>query len=185
MLKSRCSLFTVVFLGGLVFPCAAQRFTIPTIPDFPVFSSSGKAFGQLAGLGCTGAGDPHFSGFSVLSMDMGVQTPSTTAVGSAAGRPYFPDIHINKPLDDCTPLMFAQLASGKHIATATITVLDGSNNQLFVVALKEVFLTSQQLAESGGGISENLSLAFGQITMTHVPSGKTSGWDVLANKALP
>lgn len=143
-------------------------------------------YGNVTGLNCQGASVPAFPGFTVYTFSFAdaVKTAPGAAGGGPAGRPTFPNISLTKGLDDCTPLLFGAVAKGTRFPNVTLTVgLLGTTTTLLLVTLQDVFLTSESFTENGADgnvrdLDEVVTLAYSKITITHVPSGKSFGWDV-------
>jgi type VI secretion system secreted protein Hcp len=163
-------------LGVLLLPIAL----IAQVPPTPE-----TIFGD-AGLACQGAGNSSYPGFLAYTFNFS-STNKANAGGGGGGRVVFPDVSVTKGLDDCTPLLLQAVATGKRIPTVTLTLVKGTAT-ILILKLEEVVVTGQQFAEDGADaanvrdVDETVTLAFQKITITHVPSGKSFGWNVATNK---
>ena len=145
-------------------------------------------FGQIAGLGCTGSGPAASPGFAIKTFALSDAATASSAgsTGKGSGLPTFPDIRIVKGLDDCTPLLFGGVARENHFTSGTITVYTpGGTSKLLLVELTDVFLTGDTFTEGAANeLDELVTVTYSKIRITHIPSGKTFGWDVKAGKAF-
>lgn len=140
-------------------------------------------FGNVSGLACQGAGVPAFPGFTVFVFTFADAVKSGGS-GAASGAPVFPDIAMTKGLDDCTPLLFGAVATGKRFPTVTFTVVSGNPAApLLIVTLQNVFFTSDRFTEDGADgnirdLDELVTMNYDRITIKHVASGNTFTFDV-------
>ncbi len=170
--------FTVL---GLLAPMAMAQ--VPPSPEV--------IYGNATGLNCQGAGVPAFPGFTVYTFSFAdaVKGGGVDRSGKEnGGTPTFPDIVLTKGLDDCTPLLFGAVAKGSHFKTLTLTVAVGTST-LLLVTLQDVSFTSESFTENGADgnvrdLDEVVTIAYGKITITHVPSGTSFGWDSAKNKPI-
>ena len=142
-------------------------------------------FAKFDTLSCRGANDLEFPGFSaVFSISFGA---TETATATLVGRPMFEDIKLVKTLDDCTPLLFKNLAQGPRLASVTIhMVTPGTGTapptRILDILLEQVLVTGDEFAEAAGGRpSEVVSLSWTKITITHVPTGNKFTWNRVTN----
>ena len=61
---------------------------------------------------------------AVNSFSLGASVPVTNGYISYAGKVSFTSVNIGKPLDKSSPLLAYYCASGQHITTAKLTVVD-------------------------------------------------------------
>jgi type VI protein secretion system component Hcp len=148
-------------------------------------------FGDITSLSCQGAADKTFPGFAVITFTFGDTIPVLPFTGGGGGggittgKPTFPDISVVKGLDDCTPLLFGGVALGTRFRTASLTVVPkGSKVAVLLVELSDVIITSDKFTEGAAKeLDEVITLNYGKITITHVPSGKTFTFDVRTGRA--
>ncbi len=150
-------------------------------------------FLNLAGIAGSSTDATFKNQLNVADFSYSITTP-VVAIGT--GKAVFGDFVIDAVPDASAPLLFSYAASGKHIASAllSVTKADGSvNKQYLQYTLSDVVVTSLKTTVSvGSGAVEQFSLSYSKITVTYTPydsTGKqlakiTAGWDVKANKAL-
>lgn len=116
--------------------------------------------GQLTVLGLT----PSRQAVDVQSWSWGVTSNATLAAGTlSSGRPVVSDLQITKTVDASSPLFVAGATSGKHYATAQLTLYQGGEKPIeyYTYELTDVIITSVQQAGSGNEVpNEQVSLAF-------------------------
>jgi len=168
---SRRAAMALLFFGALAaLPRSAQA------DEKPIF-------GEISGVSCKGASDGAFPGFAVASFSFGdtnVSTIGSATGGAGAGKVTFQDISITKGLDDCTPALFEAVAKGTPSSTASLTVVQkGTRLPILKIQLSHVVVTSDKFVEGAANeLDEVITLAYSQITITHVPSGKSVIIDV-------
>ena len=116
--------------------------------------------GQLTVLGLT----PSRQAVDVQSWSWGVTSNATLATGTlSSGKPVVSDLQITKTVDASSPLFVAGATSGKHYATAQLTLYQGGEKPIeyYTYELTDVIITSVQQAGSGNEVpNEQVSLAF-------------------------
>jgi len=139
------------------------------------------------GLSCT---TPAGTGmFSALSWGFGATLPVTSSTGSGAassGKATLSDVAISKRTDSCSPLLFGDVALGRHIKKVTILQQDGNKDDVFQLTLEEVIISSYQLSGDEGHEvpTEQISLNYAKITIKDMITGTTFGWNVALNRGL-
>jgi type VI secretion system secreted protein Hcp len=127
---------------------------------------------------------------AVFSLGLGGTNTSTIAAGTGgagAGKATFADVRLVKTLDDCTPPLLTALATGQHLATVKISVVNPATGtspmtRILEILLENVFISGDEFAEAvGGRPSEVVTLAWEKITVTHVPSGAKFTWNKVLN----
>jgi type VI protein secretion system component Hcp len=148
-------------------------------------------FAKFDALTCQGAMDRDFPGSAVFSIGFGgTAVPGAAGGGIGAGRSMFADIKLVKTLDDCTPLLFQNLAKGARLNTVNITIVtpataDTPARALLKIVLDTVFITSDEFTEAvGGRPAEVVTLSWQKITITYMPTGTRFGWDKLTNSTF-
>ena len=125
--------------------------------------------------------------FDATSMSFGVsnQVIREGGGGTTAGRASFSDINLTKYIDASTPKLQEWVASGKHLRSVRLTLVDDrGKNELGSIALEDVLVTSDQISIAGGdsqGLGESVSFNFDRIELT--VSGVSFRWDVGAGRA--
>jgi len=139
------------------------------------------------GLSCTTQAGTGM--FNALSWGFGATLPVTTGPtgsGVSTGKASVSDVIISKRTDSCSPLLFGDVALGRHIKKVTILQQDGNKDDVFQLTLEEVIISSYQLSgdESHEVPTEQLSLNFTKITIKDMITGTTFGWNLALNKGL-
>jgi len=126
--------------------------------------------------------------FSALSWSFGAtQTINTTGGGGAgAGKANITDVSVTKRTDSCSPILFGDVATGKHIPKVTIVQQDNNRDDVFSVVLQDVIISSYQLNGNQGDEvpNEQISFNFAKITITDAISGTKFGWDLRLGRAF-
>jgi len=133
----------------------------------------------------------HKGEIEVLSWNWGLTAPAAPmASGAASGKPTARELHLTHMYDKASPLLAKAAAQGKRIKTAVLTAHSSGNGQkdFFKITLKDVFITSLSISAGGsaGEMTEELSLAFSEITLGYkpqLPTGAlgpevTMGWNL-------
>jgi type VI secretion system secreted protein Hcp len=140
----------------------------------------------VEGLSCTTSAGTGM--FPALSWSFGAtQTVSTTAGGGAgAGKANITDVTVTKRTDSCSPILFGDVATGRHIARVTIVQQDNNHDDVFNVVLQDVIVSSYQLSgtQSDEVPTEQISFNFARITLTDAISGNKFGWDLRLGRAF-
>ena len=131
---------------------------------------------------------------SAFSWGEHVQVVPTGGAGGGAGvgKVTIGDLQVVLPTSLASPLLMVSCASGRHHATAKLTVRrDGKVEDLLVIKLQDVMITSYRAGvnESDTIATDQISLAFQKIEMTVTSIGPKggpgqsvrAGWDVDAN----
>src|SRR3982750_1960596 len=98
----------------------------------------------------------HEKEIDVLSFSWGVSNPATIAAGGggiSSGKPQFQELSLTKYGDLATPPIMTSIASGKHIASAILTVMRSNGTGLgnyYTITLTDVLVTSVSTGGSGG-----------------------------------
>lgn len=126
--------------------------------------------------------------FNALSWSFGAnQASSSAALGGAAssGRVNIQNLTIVRAFDECSPRLFAAVASGQKQPQLILTQTDaGGKTVLMTVKLQNVGVANYQIGGSPGSDqpSEQISFSFTKISITNNVNGATAGWDVSTNK---
>jgi type VI secretion system Hcp family effector len=133
---------------------------------------------------------------AVKSFSFSASEPATIGTvggGGGAGKVTFDAFHIQKLYDSSSPTFLADLASGKHLSTVTVSFQKpGDSSDFLVYTFDDVLVTSyKQGGDAVAPLLENIGMDFGSVewklvdqnsdgSSTTVGSG---GWDVTQNKA--
>ena len=117
----------------------------------------------------------HASEIDVLSWSWGATNSGTTQMGGGggAGKTTFNDLTITKFVDSSSPVLFANLSTGKHMKTATLTVRNAGQRPVdyYTLTLNEVIISAIALSANSGDsrINESVTLDFASYTYTFLP----------------
>jgi len=138
------------------------------------------------GLLCTTSAGTQM--FPALTWSFGAtQTATTTGGGgTASGRANITDVSVSKRTDSCSPLLFGDVVSGRHVARVTIVQQDNNRDDVFTLVLEDVIVASYQLSGSHAEEvpTEQISFNFGRITITDNISGNRFRWDLRTGRAF-
>ena len=155
--------------------------------------AEGFAFLKLEGIDGESQDQDYPDQIQLQSMSFGVSNAGSFGYGTGGGtgKANIQDISCSKFVDKASVRLWQYCATGKHIPSATITLLKQSDEtkiDYYKYELTDVMITSYQKSASGGGDlpMESFSLAFAQIKTTYQPQGNTGdatgnvdfGWDL-------
>lgn len=157
---------------------------------------AGNMFLKLDGVDGESRVDGHTDEIDVLAWSWGLSQSGTTHQGSGggSGKVNVQDISITKMVDKASPTLDKFCASGKHIATGTLSINKMGETPLeyLKIELEEIIISSVSKGGSQGEdrISENFTLNFAKFKETYTVqedtggSGKAiiGGWDIAGNK---
>ncbi|MFL5861461.1 MAG: type VI secretion system tube protein Hcp [Solirubrobacteraceae bacterium] len=118
-------------------------------------------------------GEPHFVLLPLKSFSLGAQR--TVSIGSqtsgaGAGKVTFQSFKVVKALDDTSPALFLQLASGAHYNDVAIVIrrrVRDSSMPAFAYQMKLVFLTDIHITASANhGATETIQGETGSLTLS-------------------
>lgn len=117
----------------------------------------------------------------IMSFSLGASNPTTigSGGGGGAGKATLSSLNVMKMSDKASPVLFQNCCQGKHFPKATVTLHKAGGEEAvdyLVYELEHVFIESIQWSGSSGGDdrpAENLSLAFGKITVTYKEQTET------------
>jgi type VI secretion system secreted protein Hcp len=142
---------------------------------------------------------PAGQAIDVESYSWGVENPTTigsATSGAGAGKAKFNEFTIQKKIDEASPILFKQMATGTHSPTATLKLYKGgeskTGNPYVIYTFKTVFIT--KVDHSGGAPEqpeEEVTFVYGAVTLDTggtSPTGKPAatskfGWNQVLNKA--
>ena len=157
---------------GLVILYALPLFTLRGAMD--MFLKIAEAPGETTDKG-------HENEIDVLSWSWGMTNPGSFHNGGAGSSltPAGQDITITKYIDKASPTLMYKLFTGQQMASAILTVRRQSEYNPFdflKITLEPVLVTSYTTGDAGtgAGITENISLNFGKMSVDYretEPSG--------------
>ena len=152
-----------------------------------------EMFLKLAGIDGESTDAKHKGEIDVLAWSWGLsqEAPSHTGGGGGAGRVNVENISIQKLVDLASPLLLSYSATGKRIATGTLTTRKPGKAaaEFLLFKMTDVVVTSVHVAVSQdtNQPAENVALSFRKVEFDYrAPDGaeKFFKWDVTANKAF-
>lgn len=117
----------------------------------------------------------HEDEIQVLSWSWGMNQSGTMhlASGGGAGKVNVSDMVIAKYVDAASPNLAIACCKGTHFDEAVLTMRKAGDTPLdyLVITMKNVLITSVQVAGSSGGdmVSEQISLNFGSFKESYQP----------------
>jgi type VI secretion system secreted protein Hcp len=145
--------------------------------------------------------DAHEGEISINSWSWGMNQTGTmhVAKGGGGGKVDVQDISLTKLLDKSTPNLVQHCCKGTQFETATLVCRkasgDGGQLEYLTLEMKNVIITNVQGggSENDDNLFENVSLNFGEFTLTYVPQDNNGealpevgpiGWSMQTNKAI-
>jgi type VI secretion system secreted protein Hcp len=131
-------------------------------------------FLKITGIAGESVDKTHKEEIDVLAWSWGATQSGTTHQGSGggAGKANFQDISFTKYIDKGSPLLLMNLATGKHITEATLTVRKAGGTPLEYLKIKmtEIIVASVATGGSGGEdrLTENVTLNFAKFDLEYV-----------------
>ncbi len=109
-----------------------------------------------------------------------VATSGTTGSGGGTGKADLSDLVVTRRADGCTPVLFEDVVTGRHINKVTIVQQDSQKDDIFTVTLQDVIISSYQL---GGDQSselpvEHVGFNFAKICVADSVTGTKACWDL-------
>lgn len=103
-----------------------------------------------------------------------------TGTGGSVGKVAVSNLNVSKRADSCSPRLFADVVSGRHIKTVTI-VQENTRSEAFTVTLSDVIVSGYQLGgtESTELPTEQISFAFSKICLADQQSGTKTCYNPL------
>lgn len=155
-----------------------------------------SVFLKVDGVDGESTDDRHREEIELESWGFGVSNTGTAHMGgggAGAGKASVSDLSVTKSVDIATPALLQAAASGRRLASATLTARKTGEGQqdFLVIVMSPVLVTSCQLdmEVDGGRPTERVHLSFGKVQLTYTgqaPDGSpgptgTFGWDVTKN----
>lgn len=139
----------------------------------------------------------HAGEIDVLGWNWGMSQAAPSQPGGGgggAGKVTIQDLSFTKHTDKASPILMKYCASGRHVASAVLTVRKPGSRPLEYIrmTMTDVFIVSVTTGASGGEelLTEHVILKFAKVTFEYMPqkadgSGDVPvkmGWDIAANK---
>jgi type VI protein secretion system component Hcp len=152
---------------------------LSVVASLPAQTVKSTATIQSPNLGCTtslGSGT-----FTTLSWLLGGTNNINAIVGSGTQyKATLQNLSLTKLFDECSGALFKSVMTGSHMGAVTLTQHDATTNASVIrIDLQDAVVASYELAGSTASSqhSEQVSLTYSKITITHVPSGARFCWD--------
>lgn len=142
--------------------------------------------------------DEHTNEIDVLAWSWGLSQSGTFHMGGGggSGKANFQDISITKYVDKASMTLMGYIATGKHIAEATLVVRKAGGDkplEYIKIEMKQVMVTSVSTGGSGGEdqLTENITLNFAQVATFYKPQTEKGAdeaaidfkWNIATNKS--
>lgn len=136
-------------------------------------------FLKLDGIDGEATDRSHRGEVELLSWSWGVSNDTTAGSGggSGVGRATPQALVFVHRYDKASPPLAKLAITGRHIRNAVLTARRSGAGQrdFLVVTLKEVLVIAVQMADSGDGPVEQVSLRFGEIGFSYTPQTARGG----------
>jgi type VI secretion system Hcp family effector len=148
-------------------------------------NGQGREFGRKStiivtvdGLSCTTSAGTGM--FPALTWSFGATQTLSSATGGSASKANLSDVSITKRTDSCSPILFGDVVTGKHIRSVMIVQQDNNRDDVFSVKLEDVIISNYQLSGNHADEvpSEQISFNYAKITLTDAITGTKFGWDL-------
>ncbi len=143
----------------------------------------------------------HADEIAINSWSWGMNQSGTmhVAKGGGAGKVDVQDISLTRMVDKATPNLMQHCCKGTQFETATLVCRkasgDGGQLEYVTLEMKNVIITGVQAggSENDDNLFENVSLNFGQYTISYVPQDNDGsalpevgpvGWNMQTNEAI-
>lgn len=163
----------------------------------PSHAAAVDYFLKIDGIDGDSTAQGHENEIQAEAFSWGTSNASLATAGSAgAGKVAFQDLHFTASTGKASPKLMLACASGKHIATATLTCrkAGGTQQEFLVVKLKDIVVSSYQTGGSAGdeiGPTDQISLNFASVEYQYNQVDDrgqvlpiVTGYDLKQNKAL-
>jgi type VI secretion system secreted protein Hcp len=116
-----------------------------------------------------------------LTWNFGVNAPvSSTGGGGGTSKATLSDVNITRRADGCTPVLFEDVVTGRHISKVTIVQQDAQKDDVFTVTLQDVIISSYQIGGDQGSElpTEKIGFNFAKICIADSGTGTKACWDL-------
>ena len=129
------------------------------------------------------------STFGVQAWSWGASNPVTIGSaggGSGAGKASISSLNISKQFDQCSPVLFGAVVTGKSFSSLVLTQEDDKGAVVLTVTLSNLFVESWQMSGSVNEAqpSESVSFAFAKVCIAETAGGGKFCFDVAQNKTF-
>jgi type VI protein secretion system component Hcp len=106
-----------------------------------------------------------------------------TGSGAGTGKATTSNLVVQKMFDECSPLLFFDVTSGKVIKSVTLTQSDKKDRPVMTVKLTNAILVSYQLSGTQAIVDpmESISFAFEKICINNIASGSQACFNAATN----
>lgn len=155
-------------------------------------------FMKLEGINGESVDHAHGEEIDVLAWSWGMSQSGSMHIGGGggAGKVNVQDLSFTKYVDRSSPTLMLNCCTGKHIASALLTVRKAGENpvEYIKIEMTDVLIASISTGGSGGEdrLTENVTLNFAKVKNTYTPQDKAgaagaeveAGFDIEANVKL-
>jgi type VI secretion system secreted protein Hcp len=149
----------------------------------------GDIFLKLDGVTGGSTANGHAGEIDVESYSWGVTNTATPGLGvgggTGSGKAQFQSFSFVKRYDRSSPVLWSLVATGKHVSTATVTVLAAGSQgprPFMTYKFTDVILNGYQHSGAGTGAA-HVSFAYRKVETIHAPTGARRSWDIRSNTA--
>ncbi len=182
------STFTALFLCSIII-CSLFLFR-PIVPVQADNNPTAALFLKIDGLKGNSQNPNHKDEFDIHSFnwDESIKVVNGGGGGGGAGKPTIGEIQFTLNSNSSSPKILQSLASGQHIKTAALTIVEPNGEQL-KIKLTDIVFTTYKISGNDQYASplDQIGLNFAKIEMEHIDKNNSSskgGWDVKANKSV-
>ena len=154
-------------------------------------------FLKIEGVNGEARDSAHKNEIDILAFSTGVSQQGTMHMGGGGGggKASFQDLHVTKPVDKSSTELMLRCASGKHFASAILTVRKAGDHPLeyFKYTMSDVLISSYSVGAAGDTekVTEQVSLNFAKIKVEYQEQLQGGGagaqpnmtWNIAENKA--
>lgn len=144
------------------------------------------AFLKIDGIKGESPDDKHKGEIQLLSYTFGSDQPASSQMGggTGVGKVNMHDLSVTKQVDSSSPLLYLANWTGKHIASAVLSVrkAGGTQQDYSIMTIKDIIISSVQNTGHSAGAdalpTESISLNFSEIKFEYKeqkPDGSMGG----------
>ncbi len=120
------------------------------------------------------------------SFGVSAAVSSTGTGGGGATKASLSDVNITRRADACTPILFEDVVTGRHINKVTIVQQDTAKDDVFTVTLQDVIISSYQIGGDQGSElpTEKVGFNFAKICIADQGTSTKACWDLSSGRTF-